>query len=90
MKQYEICKNNSLQSITKFNSCLQFLILTIKHNNKVKINFKYTDKIELNNYITIKNKDSSKYKLISSIKNTQIEKELKERIKYRKSRVNNE
>ena len=91
-KKCEICNNKSFSSIIFFNSCPQFLIIEIKHNNKVKDkdNFKINDKIELKDYITKENHDSIKYELVSFIKNPPIEEENKEEIIYCKSPVNNE
>jgi hypothetical protein len=90
MKNCEICKTKTLKSEKLFNSCPQFLIIVIKHNNKLKGNFKHIEKIELIKYITKDNKDSNEYNLISFIKNPPIEKEKKDGIIYCKSPVNNE
>jgi len=86
----EICKQKTLQIITKLNTCPLFLIIVIKNNNNLKINFNYTEKIELKNYVTKENNDSSEYDLISFIKNPPLEEEKKEGIIYCKSPVNDE
>ena len=90
MKDCEICKTKTLKSEKKFNSCPQFLIIVIKHNNKLKCKFLHIEKINLKNYITQYNYDSNEYNLISFIKNPPIEKEKKDGIIYCKSPVNKE
>ena len=90
MKDCEICKTKTLKSEIKFNSCPQFLIIVIKHNNNLKGKFKHIEKIELKNYITNDNKDTNEYNLISFIKNPPIEEEKKDGIIFCKSPVNKE
>jgi len=86
MKECLICKKNSLQSVTTFVSFPQFLIIVIKNNNKIKNNFKHTDKIQLKDY----SNEINEYELISFIKNPPIKEENKEGVTYCKSPVNNE
>ena len=86
----ENCKSITLKSGTKFNSCPQFLIIVIKHNNELKVNFKLNDNIELKKYITEDNHDTYEYNLISFIKNPPIEEKKKNGIIYCKSPVNKE
>jgi len=90
MKNCAICNERTLQSITKFSSCPQYLIIVIKHINKLKDNFQHTEKIELKNHKTNSNNDTSEYNLVSFIKNPPIEEEKKDGIIYCKSPVNNE
>ena len=86
----EICKQNTLQLVTKLNTCPLYLIIIINFNNKLKINFKHTEKLELKKYITKENNYSSEYDLISFIKNPPMEEEKKDGVIYCKSPVNNE
>ena len=86
----ENCKYITLKSGTKFNSCPQFLIIVIKHNNELKVNFKLNDNIELKKYITEDNHDTYEYNLISFIKNPPIEEKKEIGIIYCKSPVNKE
>ena len=90
MKDCELCKTKTLKSGIKFNSCPQYLIIVIKHKNKLKGKFQHIEKIELKNYITNDNKDTYEYNLISFIKNPPIETEKKDGIIFCKSPVNNE
>ena len=82
------CSKKTLKLVTKFNSCPQYLFIIIKHNNKLKVNFKHIEKIDLKNYKTIDNNDVSEYILVSFIKNPPIEEEKKDGILYCKSPVN--
>ena len=85
----KICQSKSLTSMILLNSCPQFLIIVINHNNKLKDIFRHTEKIELKDYITKDNKDTNKYELVSFIKSPPIEEE-KDGIIYCKSPVNKE
>jgi len=94
LTQMKVCtkcnKKTTLKSVTNFNSCPQYLIIVIKHINKLKDKFKHSEKIDLKSYKTKSNNDSSEYNLVSFIKNPQIEEEKKDGIIYCKSPVNNE
>jgi len=90
IKNCVICNEKALQSITKFSSCPLYLIIVIKHINKLKGNFKHTEKIDLKSYKINSNNDSIEYNLVSFIKNPPIEEEKKDGIIYCKSPINNE
>ena len=64
IKDCEKCNKRTFKSEKKFNSCPKILIIVIKHNNKLKGNFKHIEKIEfrINNY------DIHEYELVSFIK----------------------
>ena len=90
-KECEICNKQSFREEIKLNSCPLYLIIVIKNNNNnFKDYFKLTDKIDLKNYVTEENHDSSEYELVSFIKNPPIKEENKKGIIFCKSPVNNE